>query len=178
MVTVKTNFMPNLKTLRILLIAVALLSHTACSENQPKTNRSEKKIICKCIGVSDGDTITVITRNKKRYKVRLAHIDCPEKGQPFGKAAKQFTSDFCFDKMITVLYNGKKDRNGRVIGVVMDGNERNLNQSLVKASLAWHFKKYSDDPMYTRLEETARNDRLGLWQDPNPVAPWEWRKTK
>lgn len=178
MVRAKTNFMPDLKMFRILLVAVALLNNTACSESQPKKNGSEKKIICKCIGISDGDTITVLTRKKKQYKVRLAHIDCPEKGQPFGKAAKQFTSDFCFGKMVTVVYKGKKDRNGRIIGDVLDENGNNLNQSLVKSGLAWHFKKYSDEPIYTGLEETARTARLGLWQESNPVAPWEWRKNK
>ncbi len=78
--------------------------------------------------------------------------------------------------MVAVVYNGKKDRNGRVIGEVLDENGNNLNQSLVKAGLAWHFKKYSDEPIYTSLEEAARTAGLGLWQESNPVAPWEWRK--
>lgn len=178
MVTEKANFMPDFKLFRILLPAVFLLMPSVCYEKQPTDNGSAQKIICKYVGVSDGDTITVLTRNKKQYKVRLAHIDCPEKGQPFGKNARQFTSDFCFNKLITVVYNGKKDRNGRIIGVVINDDGENLNQSLVKAGLAWHFKKYSDEPHYTRLENMARDARLGLWQNTNPVAPWEWRKAK
>lgn len=168
--------MPDLKLIRVLLPAVILLLATNCSENRPNANRLEKNITCKCIGVSDGDTITVLTRNKKQYKIRLAHIDCPEKGQPFGKAAKQFTSDFCFGKILTVLYGGKKDRYGRVIGVVFSENGENLNQQLVQAGFAWHFKKYSDEPIYAQIEERARLSRIGLWQDANPIPPWDWRK--
>jgi endonuclease YncB( thermonuclease family) len=178
MVTGKTKSMPDLNYIRILCLAAFFISTTDCSENQPLKKGLEKKIICKCIGISDGDTITVLTKNKKQYKVRLAHIDCPEKGQPFGKNARQFTADFCFNKLITVIYSGEKDRNGRVIGVVMNDAGENLNESLVKAGLAWHFKKYSDEPHYTGLENAARNARTGLWQDANPVAPWEWRRSK
>lgn len=133
-------------------------------------------VTCRCVGVIDGDTITVLTQNKKQYKVRLAHIDCPEKGQAFGNQAKQFTSEFCFGKTITVLHDGKKDRNGRIIGIVLNEAGENLNQALVKAGLAWHFKKYSDQIIYSQLELNARLAGLGLWQDAHPVEPWVWRK--
>lgn len=170
--------MPVSGNFRILLLAASFLMPAACSENPPHKNRGEIKVICKCVGISDGDTITVITRNRKQYKIRLAHIDCPEKGQPYGNKAKQFSSGFCFGKVVTVIRAGKNDRNGRIIGVVLDENGENLNQALVAAGLAWHFKKYSDDQTYARLEETARREKYGLWQDADPVAPWEWRKRR
>lgn len=160
---------------RFFLIATLSIISTACSEGQP-VHKKAGTVVCKCIGVSDGDTITVLTANNKQYKVRLAHIDCPEKGQPFGKNAKQFTSDFCFGKTVEIEHFGKKDRNGRIIGVVLNEAGDNLNQALVEAGMAWHYKKYSTDAIYTQLEEEARATGRGLWQDANPVAPWEWRK--
>jgi endonuclease YncB( thermonuclease family) len=131
-----------------------------------------------CIGVADGDTITILTPDKQQHKIRLAHIDCPEKGQPYGTRAKQFTSDFCFRKTVIVVSEGKKDRNGRVIGEVFNEQGENLNKALVRAGLAWHYKKYSQDASYAGLETQARAARSGLWQAPNPVEPWIWRKNR
>ena len=160
---------------QILFFVTCLFLSTSCTNERPVPQKGNQ-VVCKCVGVSDGDTITVLTKNKKQYKVRLAHIDCPEKGQPFGKNAKQFTSDFCFNQMVTVLHDGKKDRNGRVIGMVINDGGENLNKALVQAGMAWHFAKYSNDPSYAQLEAEARAARVGLWQEDGAVAPWMWRK--
>ena len=133
----------------------------------------------KVVGVRDGDTI-VILFDEKPLVIRLAHIDCPElkKKQPFGAAAKKFTSDFCFGKIVRVENDEKFDRNQRLIAVVYNENGINLNRQLVKAGLAWHFRKYSSDQVYAQLEIRARNNRIGLWSENNPVPPWDWRKPK
>jgi micrococcal nuclease len=107
--------------------------------------------------------------------VRLIDIDCPEKKQAFGKAAKKFTSDFCFNKIVKVESMGKKDRYGRILATVYL-NGKSLNEALLKAGLAWHFKKYSTNSEYAELENQARKEEVGLWADENPVAPWEFRK--
>jgi len=130
----------------------------------------------KVVGVSDGDTITVLTDDNIQHKVRLAHIDCPEKGQPFGNKAKQFTSDFCFGQVVRVEHGGKKDRNGRYIGVVYNSRGDNLNKQLVAAGLAWHFVRYSKDQSYSALEAQARQAKRGLWVESNAIAPWVWRR--
>jgi endonuclease YncB( thermonuclease family) len=57
-------------------------------------------------------------------------------------------------------------------------NNQCLNQALVSNGLAWHFKKYSKDMSYDVLEQKARASKIGLWSDPNPTAPWDWRKSK
>lgn len=159
---------------QIWILSAFLVFNTTCSKSGP-VNQSKTRISCQCIGVHDGDTITVLTKNKKQYKIRLAHIDCPEKGQPFGNRAREFTSDFCFGKVVNIAFEGKKDRNGRVIGEVFDSSDKNLNKELVKAGLAWHFKRYSNNEEYAALEIAARNQKIGLWSDPDSVAPWEWR---
>jgi endonuclease YncB( thermonuclease family) len=129
----------------------------------------------KVIGVKDGDTIDLYY-NEKKLTIRLAHIDCPEKKQPYGQVAKQFVSVKCFGQIVTIQHNNEYDRSKRLIGEVILANGQNLNKELVKEGLAWHFKKYSDDRTYAALEQEARKQHIGLWSEPNPVAPWEWRK--
>ena len=130
----------------------------------------------KVIGIKDGDTFTVL-HQKQMHTVRLAHIDCPEKKQAFGTKAKQFASDLCFGKMARVLPQPKKDRNGRIIAEIWVGKIC-VNKELVKNGLAWHYKRYSSDSEYTRLELQARQLKRGLWKDPYPIPPWQWRKNK
>lgn len=129
--------------------------------------------IGKVVGVKDGDTIEVLFEGKSQT-IRLVDIDCPEKKQAFGSKAKQFTSDLCFDKEVNVESNGKRDRYERILGTVYIEN-KNLNQELVKAGLAWHYKKYSDKQIFADLEQTARENKIGLWADSNPIAPWDFR---
>ncbi len=110
--------------------------------------------------------------------IRFAHVDCPEirKGQPFGQAAKKFTSELCFGQIVTVINEGKYDRYKRLIAVIINEENENVNKELVKAGLAWHFIKYSNDTSYDDLELTARQNKVGLWADENPTPPWDWRK--
>lgn len=130
----------------------------------------------KVISIKDGDTFTVLYQ-KKEITIRLAHIDSPERKQPFGTKAKQFASQLCFGKEVTILPNPKKDRNGRLIGEVWIGKTC-VNKALVKNGLAWHFKRYSKSIEYATLENQARNQKKGLWSEKNPIAPWDWRKEK
>lgn len=130
----------------------------------------------KVIGVKDGDTVVLLIDGKPQT-IRLAHIDCPEKNQPFGYKAKHFVSDFCFGKEVQTVIAGKPDRNGRWIGEIFYRNQ-NLNKELVRNGLAWHFKRYSNNLVYAELEILARKKKIGLWQDKNPVEPWNWRKFK
>lgn len=131
----------------------------------------------KVIGVKDGDTIDILYNNKK-LTIRLAHIDCPEKKQPYGQAAKKFLSDRCIGQTVTIQHHNEYDRSKRLIGEVISAPGENLNKALVKAGLAWHFKKYSTNQEYAALEQAARKQRIGLWSEPNPVAPWDWRGRK
>ncbi|MDO5617066.1 MAG: thermonuclease family protein [Cruoricaptor ignavus] len=130
----------------------------------------------KIIKVKDGDTVDILYKGKSQT-IRLAHIDCPEKNQPFGKKAKQYTSDFCFGKTVKVAIAGKPDRYGRWIAEIFYNNQ-NLNKNLVRNGLAWHFKKYSKNDNYANLEQIARKRKIGLWQESHPIEPWNWRKYK
>ncbi len=125
------------------------------------------------VGVSDGDTITVL-HNGKGERIRLHGIDCPEKRQAFGNRAKQFTSNLVFAKTVTVQAVDR-DRYGRTVGVVLLPDGRSLNHELVRAGFAWMYRRYTNDQSLSDLEEEARVARRGLWADPHAVPPWEWR---
>lgn len=132
------------------------------------------------VGVSDGDTVTVLDASNTSYKIRLLGIDAPEKAQDFGKVAKQVLSDRIFGKQVRVRVKSK-DRYGRTLGtVLLDGADINLN--MLKEGLAWHYKHYADSQFpgdterYARAEVAARNARAGLWGYPDPIEPWQWRQ--
>jgi endonuclease YncB( thermonuclease family) len=154
----------------LLLLFCPLVSACPVSTEEPPVTLSGK-----VIGIKDGDTIDIFYNNKK-LTIRLAHIDCPEKKQPYGQAAKKFIADKCFEQTVTIQHNNEYDRSKRLIGEVITASGENLNKALVKAGLAWHFKKYSTDMAYAALEKEARKQRIGLWSEANPVAPWEWRR--
>ncbi|MBK6483744.1 MAG: thermonuclease family protein [Chitinophagaceae bacterium] len=129
----------------------------------------------KVIGIKDGDTFVVLIDGKEQV-VRFAHIDCPEKNQPFGSRAKQFLSEMCYGKYVILIHKNKFDRNKRLIAEVILHDGTNLNKELVKNGLAWHYKSYSNDNTYADLENKARELKVGLWVDNNPIPPWTWRK--
>ena len=127
----------------------------------------------KVVSVTDGDTITVLV-DREQVKVRLDGIDAPERRQAFGNAAREKLAALVFDQNVKVITKGK-DRYGRTIGTVIAG-ERSVNLQMVEAGLAWHYLEYSKDPELARAEREARAAKRGLWADPAPVAPWEFRK--
>lgn len=128
------------------------------------------------VGVSDGDTITVLV-NRKQIKVRLADIDAPESKQPFGTRSRQSLAALCFNKEAWLETQGK-DRYGRAIATVhCAGADANAVQ--VRQGMAWVFDRYaSPNSALYALQAEARVAHRGLWSDPNPVPPWEWRRNR
>lgn len=126
------------------------------------------------VGISDGDTITVM-HDGRPEKVRLNGIDAPEKRQAYGNRAKLFVSALAFGKEVRVDVKGQ-DRYGRSVATVTLPNGRNLNHEIVKAGLAWWFRKYAPkNKELEALETEAREAKRGLWADRDPVPPWEYR---
>ncbi len=131
-----------------------------------------------CVAVIDGDTVDLLIDSNKTIRVRLASIDAPEPGQPFGSAAQ---------KMLSELISGKKvrydmtrpDKEGRVrafLYVGIDGKPTDVNLQLVVAGLAWPADSQSPDAVYTTNYKSARQAKRGLFADSRYVEPWEWRK--
>src|SRR5438552_8862040 len=115
----------------------------------PYSCYSARLVFAECIGVTDGDTLEGL-RDHTAIKVRLEGIDCPERGQDFGQKAKQFTSALVFGKTVEIRPVGG-DRYGRTVARVIVGG-KDVSEELLKAGLAWHFKKYSKNQGMAGLE--------------------------
>lgn len=130
------------------------------------------------VAVTDGDTIKVL-QNGRETKIRLYGVDTPEKKQAFGQKAKDFTASMVAGKMVDVE-PVDQDRYGRTVGLVTVTG-RSLNKELVKNGFAWVYRQYcrrGECATWTVEESKARTARIGLWADPAPLPPWEWRRTK
>ena len=78
-----------------------------------------------------------------------------------------------------IVSTGKKgnyDGRGRMIAEILVNDKINANKEMLKSGLAWHYKRYSSSIEYAQLENSARKNKIGLWADKNPVAPWDFRK--
>jgi endonuclease YncB( thermonuclease family) len=160
---------------------VLTLFLTACvAHEQPPAlpHPSERPtIISMVLSVSDWDTLSVVV-NGAQEKVRLNGIDCPEKGQAYDKRAKQAASELVYGKTVTLQTYGK-DKYGRTIADVLLLDGTNVNHILVEDGWClWYLKYASGDTVLEGRENEARKGRKGLWADPQPVPPWEWRKRK
>jgi endonuclease YncB( thermonuclease family) len=135
------------------------------------------------VGVTDGDTLKVLTAEKQLLRVRVSWIDAPEMGQAFGQRAKQAMSALVFGKDVELQFH-TVDRYGRLVCMVfVDGKDACL--ALVKQGLAWKFDRYLPEASlevqqsYTAAEAAARAARTGLWASGDePQPPWEFRKTE
>lgn len=125
------------------------------------------------VKINDGDSVTMLLK-KSQLKIRLNGIDAPEIGQAYWKKSREFLSNAITNKTITARVFGV-DRYGRLLADILV-NGRNINSELVANGLAWHYKAYSSNPELAKLEEEARKKRIGLWQDPRPIAPWDYRR--
>jgi endonuclease YncB( thermonuclease family) len=131
------------------------------------------------VRVSDGDTVVVLDRDFVQHKIRLAGIDAPEKGQPFGQRARQALAECSAGKNVRVE-GTKRDRYERLVGTVwVEGTDCNLRQ--LQLGMAWHYKKYvgeqsrSEAHAYAATERDARARLLGIWSSRSPEAPWDYR---
>ena len=127
------------------------------------------------VGVSDGDTLTLLTPEKQQVKIRLGEIDTPESRQPYGERAKQALSDLVYGKEARVVVQDT-DRYGRKVSRVYIGGT-DVNAEMVKQGAAWVYRQYAKDQSLYRLEEQAKAAKRGLWALPEAqrCPPWDWR---
>jgi len=142
--------------------------------NNSKNNQNDI-IYGKVIHIADGDTYTLLVEKNKKIRVRMHGIDAPEKTMPFYSVSKNFLKNLIFQKEIKLKKVGQ-DRYGRTLGYtfLLDGTD--ITHEMLKAGMVWHFKRYSNDKILSKLEHEAKIKKNGLWIDENPIAPWEFRK--
>ena len=130
----------------------------------------------KVVGVSDGDTVRVLTEDKENLRVRLAEIDAPESSQAFGARSKQALSEICFGKTAMISVD-EQDRYGRYVSrLKCDGVD--AQGYMVSSGMAWVYDRYAKDKSLYALQDRARADKRGLWLDSNPTPPWDFRRNK
>jgi len=164
-------------------LAIALLLVLACRGTVAATLEG------RVVGVSDGDTVTVLDGERKRHKIRLGGIDAPEKAQPFGQRSKENLSRMVFGKDVRVEWD-KRDKYKRIVGKVWVQPEScptcpmtlDAGHGQITAGLAWWYRTYAREQLpadrgaYEFSEQEARAKRVGLWSEPDPMPPWEWRR--
>ncbi|GAB6008977.1 thermonuclease family protein [Dysgonomonas reticulitermitis] len=130
----------------------------------------------KVVSVADGDTMTILTADKKQIKIRMLGIDAPERGQDFGTVARQQLNNLCYGKTV-IVEKKDEDQYGRVLGVVyVDG--MNVNEYMVRNGLAWYYRHFVNDPRLDSLELLARKEKVNIWSMKNPMPPYEFRKSR
>lgn len=127
------------------------------------------------VQVTSGNNLTVSSLGQT-YRVRLAEIDAPERGQAYADESRESLSILVLGKDIEVIVI-RRDRNGRLVGRVFAGMV-DVNAELVRRGLAWVNPKTVRDPVLVELEKIARREKRGLWHDPNAIPPWDWRRGK
>lgn len=128
------------------------------------------------IGVSDGDTIRVLSGDRHQIKCRMFGIDAPESSQDYGQRSKAALSDAIFRKMVRVDILDQDQYGRRVCRIFLNGVD--INKLQLQRGMAWHEKRYSQDAAYSQAESAARQQRLGLWSDANPTPPWSFRRNE
>ena len=131
----------------------------------------------KVIGIKDGDTVVVIDAANNQTTLRLAEVDCPEKSQAFGTKAKQFTSNQVYLKEVKYIVTDT-DRYGRSIAKIYYDDNKYLSAEIIKNGMGWQYKQYSTSKLLASLEQEARNNKRGLWVEPNPIYPSDFRRSK
>lgn len=153
----------------VLLFVVALLALPSQAE----------LISGRVVHVADGDTVTVLDAGKVQHKIRLAGIDAPEKSQAYGERSRESLAELVANRTV-IVDTDKQDRYGRRVGkILLDGKDVNIEQ--IRRGLAWFYRHYdrelsdADRQSYDREEVEAKDHRRGLWADPQPIPPWEFR---
>ena len=160
-----------------ILLALLLFLALAASARVHGADDGTPRLAGTVVGVVDGDTVDV-RLGSGMIRVRLNAIDTPERGQPYGEAAKEALSRRVFGKAIE-LEPYEQDRHDRLVARIWMGG-LDVNAQMVKDGFAWAYRKYLDDVRYCIYEYDARQAQRGLWNAPREqrVAPWEWRGRK
>lgn len=141
---------------------------------------NKETIFARVVGISDGDTVTVLAEGNKRIKIRLQGIDAPERSQAFGMRSRQNLAKMIFGKNIQIKSQGL-DKYQRTLGTIILDDE-DINEQQIKDGFAWFYRRYEKDltpeqaARYEEAETDAKNNQRGLWADANPTPPWDYRK--
>ena len=110
------------------------------------------------------------------HRVSLHDIDAPERGAPFSRAARDHLAELLLRQTVTA-HPVSRDRYERLVAR-LDLRGADVGLELLTAGMVWHSSRYDNSSVYAEAQARARAARRGLWADPRPVPPWEWRATE
>jgi len=164
----------------LLLVATACLAGCAAKDGVLRG---------RVVALADGDTLTVL-EGKTRHRIRLTGIDAPERRQPFSKRSTEHLATLVFEREVEVHWT-KQDHYGRILGKVLVTDPAcagsrcpkiDVNLRQLEGGYAWWYRQYAreqpeaDRATYEEAERRSREARRGLWEQPEPTPPWEWRR--
>jgi endonuclease YncB( thermonuclease family) len=151
----------------------ALLGLAAAGPGLAASPQSQEPWSGKVVAIEDAATLEIV-QGGRTERLRLAGAAPPELDQPWGRQANEFVKENALGQVVTVEPQGV-DHKQRPLAHIILPDGRDLGAEMVKDGLAWHYRRWSKNPLLGDMEKDARDDRRGLWQDPKPVPPWEWR---
>lgn len=128
------------------------------------------------VKVIDGDSLLVELDKGRRVQFRLYGVDAPEHGQRFSKKSTAYLRRTLLKKKVEYT-KVTKDKYGRYI-VIIKGKGKTVNEALVQQGFAWVYPRYCKKKVckkWKNVERKAQRKKYGLWQDTDPVSPWQWR---
>jgi endonuclease YncB( thermonuclease family) len=160
---------------KILILLTLFTSSCHSKSGERKNQKNNEYISGKVVRILDGDTYDLLIDGSQTIRIRMEGIDAPEKGMPFYKVSKNYLGKLCFGKQVKFKSSGK-DIHDRNLGFTYLDDGTELCHEMIRAGLAWHYKKYNSDEDLSSLEIEARNAKIGIWENDNPMPPWENRK--
>ena len=157
----------------VLIIGINYLNN--CSNKERHSIITLETVLIK--RVLDGDTVDVINiNNKENYRIRLTEIDAPEIDQPHGKKSTLYLNYLIKDKILDVEIKGV-DKYQRTLGkLYLNGVD--INKQMVISGNAWVYDKYVTEKSFYKEQNNAKQFRIGLWYNTDPIPPWIWRKNE
>ncbi len=174
---------------QLLHLLLILIIFTSCENTSGRNNAEQlttNTCICenilsdycvKVVSITDGDTFKGLTNDNEEIKFRIHGIDAPEKHQAFGNRSTQHLADLIFGKTVCIKVQSV-DFFGRSVVWIYTSDGKDVGAEMLKAGMAWHFKKYDKSKEYATMENEARLKGVGLWADKEPIEPWNFRKKK
>jgi endonuclease YncB( thermonuclease family) len=137
-----------------------------------------QNVIATVVEVAEADVL-VVKDAQGEQRVRLFAVDAPESAQPYAPEAKAWVVQQALNKDVLLTFKesaeeAEEDALPLVVAVLPDG--QNLNETLVVLGYAWAYDRHIMSARLKDLQVKAMQAKKGLWQDPAPLAPWDYRE--